>query len=324
VKSVKEALRDRWRRPVTVGDLATARQVVLVHTTQWGKIPGGLHQRLPEGWALTTDRRVCDRATAVVCHIPTLLRPPRWQSSARRWVAWSAESAANYPQLSDAAYMRRFDVTMTYRMDSDIPISYLFENDTGVPLTEFVRPVPAKQPDRLVALLISSDVDTSGRLPYLKELMRHIDVHSYGRVLNNRPLPGPDLGSASKLALLSGYRFNLAFENSLCRDYVTEKLYDPLRAGCVPVYFGAPNVSSFVPGERCCIYVGDYESPRALADHLRRLAANEEAYAAYFAWKAQPLRPEFRRLASSCSEPLGVRLCRWLASHPPGAIGPAL
>jgi hypothetical protein len=287
---------------------------VFVHNTQWGGVPGGLRQKLPDGWAITTDRRWRDRATARVCHIPTLLWSPQRRSKEQRWVAWSAESAANYPQLSNAAFMKRFDVTMTYRMDSDIPISYLFENDAGMPLAEFLAPVPAKHPDRLAAMFISSRFDLSRRFSYASELMRHLDVHSYGTVLNNRSMPGPDNGSASKLALLSSYRFNLAFENSVCSDYVTEKLYDPLRSGCVPVYLGAPNVSRFVPGERCYIDVRDYASPRLLAEYLHHLAADDAAYASYFAWKARPFRPEFLGLAETCGEPLGVRLCKWLAA----------
>jgi hypothetical protein len=314
VRSIKEALCNRLRPPVTVGNLSTAEHVVLVHTTQWGNIPGGLKQRLPDGWAITTDRRWRDRATAIVCHIPTLLWPPRRRNTKQRLVAWSAESASNYPQLSDAAYMKRFDVTMTYRMDSDVPISYLFENDTGVPLAEFLAPAPAKHPDRLAVVLISSRFDESRRLSYLNELMRYLDVHSYGTVLNNRAMPGPDTGLASKLALLSGYRFNLSFENSLCTDYVTEKLYDPLRSGCIPVYLGAPNVSRFLPGDRCYIDVRDYASPRLLAEYLCHLAASDAAYTSYFAWKTQPFRPEFLDLAEACGEPLGVRLCKWLAA----------
>ena len=31
------------------------------------------------------------------------------------------------------------------------------------------------------------------------------------------------------------------------RDYITERLWQGLRAGAVPVYFGAPNVRDYLP-----------------------------------------------------------------------------
>jgi hypothetical protein len=31
----------------------------------------------------------------------------------------------NYPRLGDAAFMGQFDVTMTYRRDSDLPLLYV-------------------------------------------------------------------------------------------------------------------------------------------------------------------------------------------------------
>ena len=37
-------------------------------------------------------------------------------------------------------------------------------------------------------------------------------------------------------------KFVLAFENSVCNDYVTEKIYDVFAAGVVPIYLGAPNI----------------------------------------------------------------------------------
>lgn len=38
------------------------------------------------------------------------------------------------------------------------------------------------------------------------------------------------------------YKFVIAYENSICNDYITEKLWRPLILGVVPIYFGAPNV----------------------------------------------------------------------------------
>ena len=51
-----------------------------------------------------------------------------------------------------------------------------------------------------------------------------------------------DTGRNSKLNLYRKYKFVIAFENAIEEDYVTEKFYDPLLAGSVPVYLGAPSI----------------------------------------------------------------------------------
>lgn len=41
---------------------------------------------------------------------------------------------------------------------------------------------------------------------------------------------------------ISRYKFIISYENSVCNDYVTEKIWRTLIVGSVPVYFGAPNI----------------------------------------------------------------------------------
>ncbi len=53
----------------------------------------------------------------------------------------------------------------------------------------------------------------------------------------------------SKLQVLSQYRFSLCFENGPMRGYITEKIFDCLYAGTVPVYLGAPDISTYIPEE---------------------------------------------------------------------------
>jgi hypothetical protein len=43
------------------------------------------------------------------------------------------------------------------------------------------------------------------------------------------------------------YRFCLAYENSVEPDYISEKLFDCFYAGCVPIYYGAPNITDYIP-----------------------------------------------------------------------------
>jgi hypothetical protein len=63
------------------------------------------------------------------------------------------------------------------------------------------------------------------------------------------------------LVFFSQYKFALAFENNNVTDYVTEKYVNVLQAGTVPVYMGAPNIDSWVPGERAIIKTSDFSGP---------------------------------------------------------------
>jgi len=54
---------------------------------------------------------------------------------------------------------------------------------------------------------------------------------------------------ASKMDTLSQYRFSLCFENMPMLGYVTEKIFDCLYAGTVPIYLGAPDIADLIPPE---------------------------------------------------------------------------
>lgn len=53
----------------------------------------------------------------------------------------------------------------------------------------------------------------------------------------------------SKYETLSHYLFCLCFENMNMTGYITEKLFDCLYAGTIPLYLGAPDISSLMPAE---------------------------------------------------------------------------
>jgi len=106
--------------------------------------------------------------------------------------------------------------------------------------------------------------------------MNYLDVHSYGQVLRNRALE-KDEGRPSKMDTIAGYKFTIAFENGITKDYVTEKVYDPLTAGSVPIYLGVPNIDDFAPGHKCFMKA-DRTSPESLAQDIRTVLNNEALY----------------------------------------------
>jgi hypothetical protein len=269
------------------------RPVVLIWCDPWFDVEGAA-RLVAERCELTTDRARFPTADAVIFPIPTLgdagnAPPPRRAHPEQCWVAWCAECYVHYPELDDPAFMGGFDLRMTYRFDSDLPIPYLWpgmfdELPPIVPLPQR-RTVP-------VAAFVSSAWDRCGRDGYLAELMRHVEVDSYGTVCHSADLDH-DRGVSTKLETIATYRFTVAFENAIGDDYVTEKLFQPLLVGSVPIYRGAPNVASFAPGEGCYIDATAFPGPRELARFLT--AIGDDDYARYHDWRQRPLLPEFTR-----------------------------
>ena len=249
-----------------------------------------------------------EEADAVVFHIPSMLS---WsvvhKRPGQKWVGWSAECDVNYPQLRNRVFMARFDLTMTYRLDSDVPVPYINEWIYG----QLRRPPAPKTENATAVIFLSNMRENSGRSSYITELMKYIRVDSYGKWKPNRVLQ-QDTGKETKLDTIARYRFSLAFENSLSQDYVSEKFFDSLIAGSVPVYLGASTIEAFAPADQCYINVNEFGSPRELADYLLLLEREPARYAAYLQWKDRPFRSSFIELVSAQREDYRRRLCRAL------------
>eukprot|EP01034_Spumella_vulgaris_P032079 gene32079-39625_t len=90
----------------------------------------------------------------------------------------------------------------------------------------------------------------------------------------------------AKRAVIGRFLFNMAFENSIEPGYVTEKPWDALMAGTVPVYLGdAIHLKALLPHPKAAIFVADYPNITALVDHLKYLAGNETAYEEHRSWR---------------------------------------
>ena len=90
------------------------------------------------------------------------------------------------------------------------------------------------------------------------------------------------------------YFFYLSFENSLCKDYITEKFFNAFRRNVIPVVLGGAldgkeNSSDYIKGlgtpPHSFIDIRQFSSPKLLAEYLNSLYASPELYAEYFWWK---------------------------------------
>lgn len=138
-----------------------------------------------------------------------------------------------------------------------------------------------------VAVYVQRDCNPpSDRDSYVKELMKYLPIDSFGPCLNNKRMPKhidgfAKLSSKPYHEFLGKYKFQIAFENGLCRDYMTEKVFRPLHIGSVPVYLGSDTAQDFMPTNHSIIMVQDFESPKHLARYLLELNGNDALYDEY-------------------------------------------
>ena len=140
--------------------------------------------------------------------------------------------------------------------------------------------------------------------------MQYTDIDSYGKLYHNCELPVEDRGRDTLLSVIGDYQFVISFENAIGKDYVTEKFFNPLLAGTVPVYLGAPNIREFAPGENCFLDVSAFDSPEGVAVFMNQCYDDEALYERFHAWRKRPLLLSFtNKLEQVRSNPL-TRLCQ--------------
>ena len=83
------------------------------------------------------------------------------------------------------------------------------------------------------------------------------------------------------------YKFYIAFENSMCEDYITEKPFKILQDDvyAVPIVKGNVSYSDILP-QGSYIDAGKY-TPEELAQYLTKLDQNDEIYKRFFQSRQQ-------------------------------------
>ena len=234
---------------------------------------------------------------------------PSYRLPHQHWMTYLHESPTRHPR-SVKPYDAWFNWTIAYSLNAHIarPYGMCLPNRETVwkdpsSITDAIRKVYGKRADsmpwakrnipynytsfnhakgktHLVLWVVSNCRTPSRRERYVKELKQHIKVEIIGGcgkkvcVANNSCLNN----------LFREYKFYLSFENSLCPEYITEKVLMRLDNGIVPIVLGGADYKSSLP-EHSYIDVKDFASPKALAKYLDKLDNNDTLYNEYFAWK---------------------------------------
>ena len=162
-------------------------------------------------------------ADVIVFTGPTELPTATFYRPAQIWMQFMLEAPPNR-QIFPPPH-RRVNWTATYRTDSTIVAPYErfvhFANVTQLPEKPARNYAIGKT--KMAAWFVSNCDTTNGRLKYVEELQKYIKIDIFGSC-GHLHCSRSDAASCYKL-LNKDYKFYMSFENSNCKDYITEKLY---------------------------------------------------------------------------------------------------
>lgn len=252
-------------------------------------LPDCLERYRIGGCRITDDRRAYQEADAVIIHHRDIggagpgALPQEPRPGAQKWIWMNYESPTHTPGLARLEGI--FNLTLSYRIDSDIflPYGFLVPSSVGGASHGSDRYLRTPSPSdllrpRLLAWVVSNWNASHRRVTFFRQLQRHLPVDVYGGV--GRPLAG------SVVDLVREYQFYLALENSQHTDYITEKLWNPIEAGAIPVVLGPSRETyeRFLPPE-AFIHVDDFASAQELAQYLLTLRRKPALLMSHLRWR---------------------------------------
>jgi len=102
----------------------------------------------------------------------------------------------------------------------------------------------------------------------ITKLLKDERFHLYGPGWNHAQHKKNYFGKVkSKAEKLFFYKYSLVIENSREEGALTEKIFDSMASGCVPIYYGCPNIHNLIP-TNCFINLNINESPNSIINNL--------------------------------------------------------
>uniref|UniRef100_F1L3G8 Fucosyltransferase n=1 Tax=Ascaris suum TaxID=6253 RepID=F1L3G8_ASCSU len=233
----------------------------------------------------TSNRSQLAAAEVVVFHIRNTSPQDLPQSRSRHQLFAFFLQESPYHTGNVLNYLPRdyFNITMSYRLDSDVHAGYgrltVIDNLTTseeVWKWEDVGKIVESKTKSVLSIVSNCNTE-SKREFYTRVLAKYITVTEFGHCSNRTC----DAKCAEEA--IAQHHFYLAFENSVCRDYVTEKAFARMEKIIVPVVLKRSIASSLLPNGSF-IAADDFDSPASLAAYMRHLEINKTEYLKYFDW----------------------------------------
>ncbi|XP_061197104.1 alpha-(1,3)-fucosyltransferase C-like [Saccostrea echinata] len=217
---------------------------------------------------------------AVIFNIETLPKSPPQKIKNQFWIFHSMEPATLMKRPA-RHWNGLFDYTMSFRSHSDIFRPYGSIKRRQKELERNYSDVFRKK--TLDAVWMSGHCPVpSKRRALAQEIGKHIHVDLFGECGTQMCGIATSLFSECLANVSRDYKFYLAFENTICPDYTTEKLFNLYlyELEIIPVVNGPSNVADYLPNGTY-IDALRFATVKDLANMLIDIGSSEEKYTNY-------------------------------------------
>ncbi|XP_053391811.1 alpha-(1,3)-fucosyltransferase C-like [Mercenaria mercenaria] len=266
---------------------------------------------------ITDEKQCLENSDAVIfkgAHLPK--KYPFKRPHGQVWIFAEDENPFYYNSFrgnyKNDVWKGAFNWTMTYNMNNTdiyLPNGEIWKRKAE-DNRDFHKIAKSKTKD---AIIITSRCKTdSKRELVINKLKKYINIDIFGRCGRKWNCGTMYVHDDCFNILNHSYRFYLAFENALCKGYVTEKFFENFNYDILLVSRAGKTNSTgtlMIP-KNIYIDATDFKSIDDLGRYLQRLASNDTEYARILRRKSQYYFPGFQEVYQSALCKLCERMNR--------------
>ncbi len=110
---------------------------------------------------------------------------------------------------------------------------------------------------------------------FYDKLNEKLKVDSLGKCKNNNYIKNGSHYNSN--IIFRDYKFVIAIENNFIDGYITEKLINPILAGCIPIYYGAKDVNNYFNKDRI-INIRDYNTIEECIEYILKVNNDDNLF----------------------------------------------
>jgi alpha(1,3/1,4) fucosyltransferase len=185
------------------------------------------------------------------------------------------------PQMYKKRIYDFFDIILTW--DDDLVDNKKFFKFYYAVLMDMIKITPTFEQKKFCCMVVANKRSNhkyeiySERIKAIEffEKNKNIEFDLYGHGWENCGYSNYKGSIKDKINTVKDYKFCICYENTKnIKGYVTEKIFNAFQSGCIPVYFGAPNILDYIP-KNCFIDFRDFKNYNELYSFLKNMKEDE-------------------------------------------------